>query len=157
MVKNATKKKEDKKGYSVSKEYIPNVKNADLGVASVGMEAQFPADMPEEAKKKLTELKDKIDRFQKKVLDKFSDYVLGISLLPPPKPEVDQETGKEIPVDKNKIYLLVLVDDSDSKKMSKDELKEKLSTIIHSMAEEVDKRLVIEVLLLTELWQSCYD
>jgi len=158
MVKS--KKRDDKKEYKISKEYIPNIKNADIGsVPSVssGLDAQFPADMSEDAKKKLTELKDKLDRFQKKVLDKFSDYVLGISLLPPPKPEVDPETGKEQPIDKNKIFLLVLVDDSDSKKMSKDELKEKLSTIIHAMAEEVDKRLAVETLLLTELWQSCYD
>jgi predicted nucleotidyltransferase/uncharacterized protein (UPF0332 family) len=128
-----------------------------VSVPPVGLDAQFPPDMPEEAKKKLTEIKDKLDRFQKKVLDKFSDYVLGISLLPPPKPETDQETGKEIPVDKSKVYLLALVDDSDSLKMSKEELKEKLSTIIQSMAEEIDKKFAIETLLLTELWQACYD
>jgi hypothetical protein len=154
MVKN--KKRNDKKEFKISKEYVPNVKNVDITsmpAVSSGLDAQFPADMSEDAKKKLTELKDKLDGFQKKVLDKFSDYVLGISLLPPPKPEVDPETGKEQPIDKNKIYLLVLVDDSDSKKMSKEELKEKLSTIIHTMAEEVDKRLAIETLLLTELWQ----
>jgi len=158
MVKNVVKKKEDKKEFKISKEYIPNVKNMAIDTTpSTGLDAQFPPDMSEDAKKKLTELKDKLDRFQKKVLDKFSDYVLGISLLPPPKPDVDPETGKEQPIDKNKIYLLVLVDDSDSKKMSKEELKEKLSTIIHAMAEEVDKRLAVETLLLTELWQSCYD
>jgi len=157
MVKNVAKKRDVKKEYKISKEYIPNVKNMDMSNVPTGLDAQMPADMSEDAKKKLTELKDKLDRFQKKVLDKFSDYVLGISLLPPPKPEVDPETGKEQPIDKNKIYLLVLVDDSDSKKMSKEELKEKLSTIIHAMAEEVDKRLAVETLLLTELWQSCYD
>ncbi|MGV8086455.1 MAG: nucleotidyltransferase domain-containing protein [Candidatus Woesearchaeota archaeon] len=128
-----------------------------INAAPPTLDSQFPPDMPEEAKKKLAELKEKLDGFQKKVLDKFSDYVLGISLLPPPRPEVDPETGKETPVDKNKIYLLTLVDDSDSKKMSKEELKDKLSTIIHSMAEEVDKNLAVETLLLTELWQSCYD
>jgi len=124
--------------------------------APVPLDAQFPADMSEDAKKKLGELKGKLDHFQKKVMEKFSDYVLGISLLPPPKPETD-ENGKEIPIDKNKIYLLTLVDDSDSKKMSKEELKEKLSTIIQSMAKEVDERLAVDTLLLTELWQSCYD
>jgi len=160
MVKNIKKndvaKKNDKssKEYSV-KEYTPNI--ADNTKLSSGLDSQLPPDMSEEAKKKLTELKDKLDRFQKKVLDKFSDYVLGISLLPPPKPEMNPETGKEEPVDKNKIYLLTLVDDSDSTKMSKEELKEKLSTIIQSMAEEVDKRIAVETLLLTELWQSCYD
>ena len=139
------------KVYSVNSDGDPALRTAPT------LDSQLPADMPEETKKKLAELKEKLDGFQKKVLDKFSDYVLGISLLPPPRPEVDPETGKEIPVDKNKIYLLTLVDDSDSKKMSKEELKDKLSTIIHSMAEEVDKNLTVETLLLTELWQSCYD
>jgi len=122
-----------------------------------GIDSQLPNDMPAEAKAKLKEIKDKLDNFQKKVLDKFSDYVLGIALLPPPKPEVDEETGKEKQIDKNKIYILVLVDDSDSKKMSKEELREKLSTILQSMGKDVDKSLVIETLILTDLWQSCYD
>ena len=121
---------------------------------ALGME--IPVNIPEDAKKKLAEIKVKLDQFQKKVLEKFEDYVLGIALLPPPKPEVDEE-GKEKPVDKNKIYLLVLVDDSDSKKMSKEELKEKLSAIITNMAGEVDKNLAVETLILTELWQSCDD
>ena len=120
------------------------------------IDSQLPADMPEEAKIKLKEVKGKLDNLQKKILDKFSDYVLGISLLPPPKPEKDEE-GKEVPVDKNKLYILVLVDDTDSKKMPKEELRDKLSTIFKGMAEEVDKNIVMETLILTELWQSCYD
>jgi len=163
MVKSNKKKDEkDSKNYKVkdfsAKDYTSSaISNPMLTESSSGLDAQLPSDMPVEAKKKLTELKGKLDQFQKKVLDKFSDYVLGISLLPPPKPEVNPETGKGEPVDKNKIYLLTLVDDSDSKKMSKEELKEKLSTIIQTMAEEVDKRISVETMLLTELWQSCYD
>lgn len=153
------KKKHNHKGKIVehpghSKDYM-TTKQGLIDVSPPNM--QFPADMSEEAKKKLEELREKLDQFQKKVMDKFSDYVLGISLLPPPRPETDPETGKEKPIDKNKIYLLTLVDDSDSKKMSKEELKEKLSTIIQSMAKEVDEKLAVETLLLTELWQSCYD
>ncbi|HYD02778.1 MAG TPA: nucleotidyltransferase domain-containing protein [Alphaproteobacteria bacterium] len=125
--------------------------------AALGIDAQMPADMPPEAKKRWLELKENLEKFKSKVMEKFSDYVLGISLLPPPKPEVDPETGKETEVDKNKVYVLVLVDDSDSKKMSKEELKEKLSTIIQGMAQEVDPKFSIDTLLLTELWQSCYD
>ncbi|MFA5796810.1 MAG: nucleotidyltransferase domain-containing protein [Candidatus Woesearchaeota archaeon] len=124
--------------------------------ASLSPSMDIPTGIPEEARKKLEAIKTKLDQFQKKVLEKFEDYVLGITLLPPPKPELD-EAGKEIPVDKNKIYLLILVDDSDSKKMSKEELKEKLSAIITAMATEVDSNLAVETLLLTELWQSCYD
>lgn len=142
-------KKSDKKE-KVQEDYVTPTSPA------TSLDSQLPADMPEEAKKKLKEIKEKLDTFQKKVLDKFIDYVLGIALMPPPKPEKDEQ-GNEVPVDKNKIHVLVLVDDSDSKKMSKEELKDKLSTILSSMAEEVDKNLAIETVILTELWQSCYD
>ncbi|HIH32207.1 TPA: nucleotidyltransferase domain-containing protein [Candidatus Woesearchaeota archaeon] len=128
----------------------------DSYINAPSIDSAFPADMPEEAKKKLNEIKGKLDKFQKKVMDKFSDYILGMALMPPPKPEKDEE-GNEKPVDKNKIFILVLVDDSDSKKMSKEELKEKLGTIINSMAQEVDKNISPETVILTELWQSCYD
>lgn len=119
-------------------------------------EDALPQGLPPEAQKKLKDIKDKLDKFQKKVMDKFSDYILGIALMPPPKPDKDED-GKEKPVNKNKIYLMVLVDDSDSTKMSKEELKDKLATIIQSLAHEVDKNLAVETVLLTELWQACYD
>jgi len=101
--------------------------------------------IPEELKKKFEQLKIKLEKFKKQVLKEFNEYIIGISLLPP-KEE-----------DKEKINVLVLVDDSDSKKMSKFELKEKLSKIITKFAEEVDKNLNIETLLLTELKENCYD
>ncbi|MEM4711095.1 MAG: nucleotidyltransferase domain-containing protein [Candidatus Woesearchaeota archaeon] len=116
----------------------------------------MPQGLSSEEQKKLAEIKGKIDRFKNKIMEKFSDYILGIALMPPPKPEKDEE-GNEKPIDKNKIYILVLIDDTDSTKMSKEELKDKLSTIMNSTAKEVDKNLEIETLLLTELWQSCYD
>jgi predicted nucleotidyltransferase/uncharacterized protein (UPF0332 family) len=142
------KKKKD------SKDYVKPAYESNSLTNTV--DEQFPSDIPEETKNKLKEVKGKLDQLQKGILDKFSDYVLGMSLLPPPKPEKDEE-GKEALVDKNKLYILVLVDDSDSKKMPKEELKEKLSTIMKNIGEEVDKNIVIETLLLTELWQSCYD
>ena len=51
----------------------------------------------------------------------------------------------------------MLVDDSDSKKMSKLELKDKLVAIMGNIATEVDKNLVPQVVILSELWQNCYD
>lgn len=130
-------------------EYSKSVESADI-------DSQIPAGLPPEAEKKLKDIKDKLDKFQKKAMDKFSDYILGIALMPPPKPEKNDD-GNEKPIDKNKIYILVLIDDSDSTKMSKEELKDKLSTIMQTMATEVDTNLVIETVILTELWQSCYD
>lgn len=104
-------------------------------------------DIPDKTKKKLEALKTKLEKFKDKVLEKFEDYVLGVSLLPPSK---DEEN-------KDKINVLLLIDDADSTKMSKDELKERLQEKINAEANSIDKTLNPEVLLLTELWQNCYD
>ncbi len=72
--------------------------------------------------------------------------------------EGEAENPQQQPVPPaDQVSVLVLVDDSDSKKMTKDELKNKLSTIIQGMASEVDKKLTVQCLLLSELWQNCYD
>ena len=85
--------------------------------------------------KKLKELKSKLDKFKEKVLDKFGDYIVGITLLPPEKPK---EGEKEEDLEK-KINVLVVVDDTTSKKMTKDELHQKFSTIVAKIGEEIDK------------------
>ena len=56
-------------------------------------------DIPDETKKKLEQIKGKIDTFKVRVLEKFEEYVLGIALLPPSKDDEKKE----------KINLLVLV------------------------------------------------
>ncbi len=128
----------------------------------------LPKDLPPEVEKKLKALKGKLDEFKKKVLEKFGDYIVGISLLPPEKipkeKEEDkkeeskkEEEEKEAKKEENKIPLLVVVDDTTSKKMSKDELYTKFSTIIKQIAEEVDKEITPQSILLTDLWQNCYD
>jgi len=111
---------------------------------------EIESKLPKDAQKKLKAIKSKIDKFQKTVLKKFENYVIGIALLPPKKPEKDEKPSEQI-------NILVLVDDSDSKKMSKDELKTKLSSIIEEMAKSVDKNLAPQTIILSELWQSCYD
>ncbi|MAG38656.1 hypothetical protein CMO90_01065 [Candidatus Woesearchaeota archaeon] len=108
---------------------------------------KLPKDVPKDVKKKLSSMKIKLEKFKKKVLSKFENYVVGIALLPPSKDEKDKE----------KINVLVLIDDSESKKMSKKELKDKLSSIISKMGEEIDKNIQTQTIIMTELWQSCYD
>lgn len=100
-----------------------------------------------EAQKQYEAMRQILEKFQKKVLAKFEDYTMGIEVLPPPQ----EGEGKE------KINLLVLMDDSDSKKMTKAELQQKLQDIVTKIAGEVHKELLPEVLLLSELWQACYD
>lgn len=115
---------------------------------------QAPAPkIPKEMEAKLKEIKSKLDKFQKKVLEKFDKYIVGISLLPPEKQQQESEKKKE----DQKINVLVLVDDTESKKMPKHELKEKMTAIVDNIAKEIDEKLQPSPLLLTELWQSCYD
>ncbi|MBS3124515.1 hypothetical protein J4437_07865 [Candidatus Woesearchaeota archaeon] len=144
-----------------------------------GIEKDLPANMPAmpklppELEKKLKDLKDKLDKFKAKVLEKFGDYIVGITLLPPEKaaqaPAPNNEKNSEekvkeevkskedIKKDEQKIQMLVIVDDTTSTKMTKDELHQKFSTIIQKIAEETDKNLEPQSVLLTDLWQNCYD
>jgi len=107
----------------------------------------LPTDIPDETKKKLEAIKTKLDKFKDNVLKKFEEYIMGIALLPPSKEKKEQDN----------INALILIDDSDSTKMSKDELKDKLTQIMTKMAKDIDKNLVPQVLIISELWQSCYD
>ena len=89
------------------------------------------APLPPELERKLKKLKEKLDDFKTKVLEKFGDYITGIAILPPEKPmpkpgEKEDEKAKE----DEKVTLLVVVDDTTSTKMTKDELYNKFSTII---------------------------
>ena len=138
--------------------------------------ARLSEKLPKEAQKKLKEIKEKLDKFQAQVIKKFDKYIIVIALLPPKMPEqnthpsmqmpqmppqippqgVLQQPG-EIKEVKDQINVLVLIDDSDSKKMAKEELKSKLSVIIQDMAKEIDPNLVPQPVILSELWQSCYD
>ncbi len=100
-----------------------------------------------EAQKKMEEMKSLLEDFKKKVLARFEGYILGIALEPPEK------EGER----KDKINVLVLVDDEDSKKMTKDELHEKLSKSIEAIAKDVDSKIAVDLVLITEFWQSCCD
>ncbi|MBN1275541.1 nucleotidyltransferase domain-containing protein [Candidatus Woesearchaeota archaeon] len=123
----------------------------------------LPAGMPAASKKRLEDIKAMLDKFQKKALAKFEDYVMGLALLPPTKAEdVEREeerklTKAETEELEKQVNVLLLVDDGDSKKLSKEELKEKLSAVFGKMAKEVDKHLAPKTIILSELWQSCYD
>jgi predicted nucleotidyltransferase/uncharacterized protein (UPF0332 family) len=107
--------------------------------------------LPKEAQDKLKDIKKKLSKFKTQVTEKFDEYIMGLALLPPEKPKDNK------PVDQNKISVLVLIDDTDSTKMPKHELRNKLATIIDKMGAEIDKNLFPETIILSEVWQSCYD
>ena len=107
--------------------------------------------LTKEMEKKLKQIKTKVDKFSKDVRKKFDKYIISVALLPPPKPREGEKVNKDL------ISVLILVDDSDSKKMPKYELKEKLTKIIDNIAQGIDKNLLPDVLILSELWQNCFD
>src|SRR3989344_587645 len=123
--------------------------------------------LPPELEKKLQVLKEKLDSFKAKVLDKFADYIVGIALLPPEQPP--KQEGQQPPIEdkadkektdkaeEQKINVLVVVDDTTSQKMTKDELYQKFSEIIKKIGTEVDKNIIPQSILLTDIWQNCYD
>ena len=113
--------------------------------------SEMEAKLPKEAQEKIKAIKSKLEKFKSRVIEKFDKYITGIALLPPSKQEAEKEKTPE------QINVLVLVDDSDSQKMSKEELKSKLSTIIEGVSKEVDESLKPQVVVLSELWQGCYD
>ncbi len=95
--------------------------------------------------KKFEQLKDKLEKFKTKLVSKFEEYIIGMSLLPPEKKESTD------------INLLILVDDSDVKKMTKWELKDKLVAVINGIAAEIEKNIKPDVMLMSELREICFD
>lgn len=124
----------------------------------------LPPNLPPEVADKLKNIKEKLEKFQKSIVEKFDKYIVGVALLPPPRPpsqntppEIFEEEKKRYDAEKDKYHTLVLIDDSEPTKMTKQELKDKLSTIIDKSAEEIDKNILPQTILLSELWQNCYD
>jgi predicted nucleotidyltransferase len=142
----AKKEKAEKKTYA--KETKEEAKKTEKSEEKTGI-AAMEEKLPPELKKKLEEMKSKLEKFQKSLLEKFEKYIIGIALLPPAKEEADK--------DEKKINILVLVDDSEPTKMSKQELKDKMVAIVEANAKEVDPKIAPQTLLLSEIWQSCYD
>ncbi len=108
-------------------------------------EPQVDEKMREELKKKFEQIKDKLEKFKNKLVSKFEEYIVGVTLLPPEKKESDD------------IHILVLVDDSDVKKMTKWELKDKLLAVVDSLAVEIEKHFKPDVMLMSELREICFD
>ncbi len=115
--------------------------------------------IPEELKDKFKDIKNNITKFKKDILKKFDTYIKGIAVLPNSKilEEDYEDNKKDEKPNPKEIAILVLVDDSDSKKMSKYELKDKLAAIIEKSAKEIDPNFKAIVLLLSELKENCFD
>jgi len=136
--------------------------------------------LSKEMEDKLKELKGKLDKFKDKIIEKFDKYIIGVVLLPPEQKPTQQGMAvgsaalaagapgqsasgsaghdqQKQPHNDKRIDVLVLIDDSDVKKMTKWELRDKLIAIFDSTAKEIDENIRPDPLLLSDLWQSCYD
>ncbi len=104
-------------------------------------------ELPEELKKKFEQLKNKIEKFKKSLLEKSGKSIIGISLLPPEK-----ESEK-----KEQINVLTLIDDSDQEKFVKEDIYSKLSSTTNRIAEDIDKNIKPQIMTLTDLREICFD
>jgi predicted nucleotidyltransferase len=113
--------------------------------------------LPKEVLDDLKPLEEKIDKFNRQILEKFDKYILGISLLPPPKEVPPNLKPEEAEKFKRRINMLILVDDTEKSQMTKRELHQKIFQVVDKMAVEIDERIYPETMLISSLWQNCYD
>ncbi|TSC71308.1 MAG: hypothetical protein G01um101448_1235 [Parcubacteria group bacterium Gr01-1014_48] len=109
----------------------------------------LPPDIPDDVKKKLEELRKDVDKFKDEVLKKFDKYIIGMALFPPEK--------NAKPEDKDNINIFVLVDDADSKTINKKELGDKIFSVVDKQAQDINKKIMPQVMLISELKESMYD
>jgi predicted nucleotidyltransferase/uncharacterized protein (UPF0332 family) len=113
--------------------------------------------IPPELRETLQATRQKLEQFKNAILQKFDKYIVSVALLPQPKQFPPDIPPEEVAKLKGKINVLVLIDDSEPTKMAKFELRDKLTTIMDSIAKEIDEKFLPQTLLLSELWQNCYD
>ena len=126
-----------------------------------GLPAQPPVNEAE-LQKNLEQLKEKLEKFKKKVLEKYKKEVVGISLLPPelqflPEAERARLTAHELDEMKKRIDVLVVIDDGDHDEKDKFPYIEKLAKTINTYAEAVDKKLKPQTLYVSEVKELCFD
>ena len=121
----------------------------------------FPQDIPKEIKEKMEKTKKKIELFNKKAVKEI-DNIIGISILPPPKPlpeeklnSLSKEEKDEEEKRRKKISVLILINDDEVK--NKGELLDKVLKASDKLGKETDENLDPQPMLLSELKQACLD
>ncbi len=132
-------------------------------------EPEIDTETHEKITKKFNELKSKVESFKKKLLAKEGKNIIGICILPPERFEdlvnrlraenlKEEELKKRIDEEKEKINVLVLVDDQETK-----DTKEKIDLIkgmedfLKKTAQDIDKHIKTQSMLMSELREACYD
>ncbi len=115
-----------------------------------------------ELQKKFEKIKSKVDKFRKEVTKKHKE-IIGIALLPNISPlRFSSYTDAGIKKDENleeenkeKINLLVLVNEKDKKTML--ELKHKVTESVKEIAKGIDSNFLVKVKLVFEIKEDCFD
>jgi len=115
-----------------------------------------------ELQKKFEQIKDKIDKFKKEVTKKHKE-IIGIALLPNVSPlrfssYMDAGIKKEEKLEeenKDKINLLILVNEKDQKTMM--ELKHNVTKSVTEIAKKIDNNFLVKVRLVFEIKEDCFD
>jgi uncharacterized protein (UPF0332 family) len=120
----------------------------------------LPNQMPspeeqEKIKEKVKKIKDKAEKFKEKILKTHKKQILGVALLPPKK---EESTPKGIPADplkkdKQKINVLILLDDSKSEFQPDFKLRDK----IFKELEKTDNEIYPEVYTVSEVKETLFD
>jgi uncharacterized protein (UPF0332 family)/predicted nucleotidyltransferase len=118
-------------------------------------------DIPLEAQEKMREIQEVLEQFKEKLVDRFEGYISAVALLPPSRliDEVAEQVAEAelTKLPDNHINALVLIDDTTPSKLTKEELKERLSKVIGEIAQSVNARIYAQTVLQTELMQYCFD
>lgn len=107
-------------------------------------EKKAPASNISVTQEELDEIKSIVEKFKDNLIEKFKDYVLTVSLQPPGE-------------DKEKINVLVLIDDAEDDKLTNKELRKKLEGVVQKKAESISERLNVNTRLISDVWQDYYD
>ncbi len=135
-----------------SKTFINNLLALFSYMAYNNSKEEKPADgngIPLEMKEKLKTLKSNLDKFKNEVTKKYEKHIIGIALLPPSKEPKEEE--------KDKVNVFVLIDDSDALKIELEKSKEDVFGSIEKIGKDINKDLVVQLMTLSELKESCFD
>ena len=102
-------------------------------------------EIPEDVQKKYEQIKVKLEKLKKAILKDHKKHVIGLSLLPPKKDE------------KDKINVLTVINDAKAERQPDYRLKDKLTLDLVKIAKKVDEKIWLEIMLTSEISESCFD
>ena len=122
------------------------------------MEELKNLEIPKEIEEKNKEIINKVTKFKNSILKKHKKDIIAIEILPPRKEDPELvKRGLAQPIKKNQIDVLVVLDDSNSKIQPNYKLKDSISKDLIEKATQLDKDLFLEIMLVSELKESCFD